>query len=162
MKHFHLNGIIDDDLLNKFYAFWNQYEEDDWTISIFSGGGFTAAGKTIINALNSRQGMVTLICHEAYSVAYEIFYRTKCKKILAETCKGMYHLSSAKMWITANMMASTEEDRVIVKDWKETRSQYIFAKEFMNKKEFKKFKKGDDVYFTFKRMKEIFPDAEVI
>jgi hypothetical protein len=32
----------------------------------------------------------------------------------------------------------------------------------MTKKELKKFKKDNDVYFPFERMKEIFPDAEVI
>lgn len=162
MKYFHLHGELNNESLASFYNFLNQYETEDCTISIRSGGGMTCVAKSIINAINSRKETVTLICHEAYSGAFEIFYSSNCKKILAETCKGMYHLSAAKMWMIANKQPFEDEDKVIVKNWEESSCQSEFVKKFMTKKELSEFKKGNDVYFTFKRMKEIFPDAEII
>lgn len=162
MKYFHLHGELNNESLESFYNFLNQYDTEDCTISIMSGGGSTCVAKSIINALNLKRESVTLVCHEVYSGAFEIFYRTKCKKILAETCKGLYHLSAAKMWVSANKRPFEKEDRIIAKNWKESTCQLDFVKQFMTKKELSEFKKGNDVYFTFKRMKEIFPDAEII
>lgn len=162
MKYFHLHGDIYEGLMVKFYEFCNQYESEDWTISIFSGGGATAIGKTIIHIINQRKSRVTLICHEAYSSAFDIFYNSNCKKILTRTCKGMYHFSSAKMYMQPTLKPEFKEDRCIVQNWKDSDWQIEMANKFLTDKEMKKFKKGDDIYFTFNRMKIIFPNAEII
>ena len=162
MKYFYLDAEIDKDLMNRFYEFCNKYENDEWTISLFTGGGATAAGKTIIHIINKRPEKVTLICHEAYSSGFEIFYRSKCKKILAETCKGMVHLSSMRMWIQSDTKPFYKEDECVIENWKNSTTLLTMVKKFLTATELKDFKGGHEVYLTFKRMKEIFPDAEII
>ena len=162
MKYFHLEGEINDELLTKFYEFCNSYEDNDWTISICSGGGFTTIGKTIVHLINQRPKRVTLICQEAYSSAFEIFYRSKCKRILTGFCKGMFHLNSAKMYMQSNLKPEFIEDRCIMQNWKDSNTNTEMAEEFLTTKELIKFKKGQDIYFSLERMKKIFMFAEVI
>lgn len=162
MKYFHLDAEIDKDLMNRFYEFCNQYENDEWTISLFTAGGATAAGKTIIHIINQRPEKVTLICHEAYSSGFDILYNSNCKKILAETCKGMVHLSATQMWMQSNNKPCYREDECVIRNWEYSTSFLKMVKKFLTVPELKDFKEGEDVYFTFKRMKEIFPDAEII
>lgn len=162
MKYFHLDSSINKELMNRFYDFCNQYENDEWTISLFTIGGATAAGKTIIKIINGRPDKVTLICHEAYSSGFDIFYNSKCNKILTDTSKGMVHLSSVEMLMQANGKPCYSEDRCIIENWGNSKSLLKMVKKFLTKKELKWLKRGEDVYLSFKRMKEIFPNAEVI
>jgi hypothetical protein len=63
----------------------------------------------------------------------------------------------------SNGQPTYSEDENIIKNWKErVKDEVEFVEKFMTPLELKKYKKGNDVYFTFKRMKEIFPDVEII
>lgn len=162
MKYFHIDSKIDKELLNKFFDFCNLNGEEDWSIVLYTVGGWTVMAKNILHVINKRHERVTLICNEAYSAGFDILYNAKCKKVLCENAKGMVHMSAAEMYMQSNGRPSYSEDECIVKNWKQSKKDYLFVRKFLTKNEIKKFKKGKDIYFTFKRMKEIFPDAEII
>jgi len=163
MKYFHIDSKIDKELLNKFLDFCNSNGEDEWTIIIYTVGGWVCMGKTILRIINLRKDKVTLILHEAYSSGFYIFYEAKCKKVMCSNGKGMIHIASAEMSVDADCNPRYSEDACIIKNWKQSKKEDDnWAKSFLTNKEFKKYKKGVEVYFTSKRMKQIFPDAEII
>lgn len=163
MKYFYIDARIDEKMLQKFFDFCNANPDDDWIITLWTNGGFSTASAQIISMINTRPDKVILVCHEAYSAGFDIFYRAKCKKIICATSKGMWHLATVSMTVDSRMKPVYTEDKTIVKNWKENKKSSIqFAEQFLTKKEFKRFKKGYDIYFTAKRMKEIFPDAIII
>lgn len=162
MKYFHIEGKIDRELLNKFLLFCNENGNEAWTIVINSVGGMSTVANCILYVINSRFKKCNLICLDAYSAAFYILYNAKCKKTIVKTAKGMYHLAAAEMYMSSNIKPSYTEDECIIKNWEQDKTDLGFAKKFMTPSEFKKFKQGSDIYFTFKRMCEIFPDAEII
>lgn len=163
MKYFHIDCKIDKDLLNRFFDFCNANGEDEWTIIIYTVGGWICMGKTILRIINLRKDKVTLILHEAYSSGFYIFYEAKCKKVMCSNGKGMIHKAAAEMFIDTDRKPRYSEDACIIKNWKHSKKEDDeWANKFLTKKEFKKYKNGNEVYLTAKRMKQIFPEAEII
>lgn len=163
MKYFHIDSKIDKELFNKFLDFCNANGEDEWTIIIYTVGGWICMGKTILRIINLRKENVTLVLHEAYSSGFYIFYEAKCKKVMCSNGKGMFHKPSAEMLISVDSKPIYAEDKTIVKNWTQSKKEdNKWVKKFLTKKEFKDYKKGYDIYFTTKRMKKIFPEVEII
>lgn len=163
MKYFHIDSQIDKELLNKFLEFANNNIEENWTIVIYTVGGTNVFAKSILHIINQRKDKVSIICNEAYSAGFCILYGAKCKKYLTQDCRGMIHMRSADINMQPTGKPSYTEDRCLIKNWKHHKSEdYNWIKKFMTDKEIKRYKRGNDIFFTFKRMKEIFPDAEII
>lgn len=162
MKYFFLDSRIDEVLLNKFFVFANDNMDYDWTITIWSTGGMTGMAKTILYIINSRKERVTLICNEAYSAAFEIFYFSDCKKVITKECKGCVHYSASDIRLMRNGKTNDAEHACILRNWQEDKNSTKWVRKVLTKEENKKFNLGEDIYFTTKRMKEIFPNAEVI
>ncbi len=97
-----------------------------------------------------------------YSAAFEIFYHAKCKKVLTRECKGIVDLSAGDIRLSRNGKANDPENLCVMKNWQEDKTSNKWVKKILVSEELKKFNKGEDVYLTTKRMKEIFPDAEII
>lgn len=161
MKYFHLNGIINEELLDKFIQFRNENEFEEWTIVLNSGGGKSNLTQVILYEINSRPQTV-LISTGIYSASFVIFYFAKCIKKITEGSIGMVHLRANDIRIQSHGKPEFSEDECIVKNHKETRDIDYAVEAFMTKSEIRRYRKGGDIYFTFKRMKEIFPDAEII
>lgn len=162
MRYFQLDGIIEESLLSKFMDFCNTYPEDECTIVINSGGGKTTLSEVVLSIINSNSGRFTLISAGCYSAAFYIFYFAKCKKRIAKQSLGMIHSEYVRdLCMNAKGKTIYDEDRCQVKNFK-TCDGDLFVESFLTKTEMKKYKKGEEVYFTFKRMKEIFPDVEVL
>lgn len=165
-KYFSFNKNITRDTYSSFLEFVNTNSEDNWEITIDSSGGLGRQTFHIISIINSRssQYKTKLVCLGAYSAAFLIFHQTKCKKVLATTCRGMFHYGLSEVTLSDNGEIWSREDEVAMKDLKRFSVPLLnkIAAKFMKKKELKQFKKGWDVYLSFKRMKEIFPDAEII
>lgn len=161
MKYFHLEGIINEDLLNKFIDFWNENQSEECTIIINSGGGKSSLTFFILDVINKNHDKITLVSCGCFSAAFYLFYKARCKKILTYGTTGMYHLPYIK---DVNLNIHNDpvytSDKCDIKNMKS--SDESFIKEFMKKKEIKAFNRGDDVYFTFKRLRKIFPDIKVI
>jgi hypothetical protein len=163
MKYFNIDGVLNEEMQRKFSDFANENKDEEWTITIYSTGGLKIVARFILSVINSRFERVTLISQESYSAAFTLFREAKCKKQIANLGKGMYHLGRVSMDIMANGKPVYFEDVSLLNNFREdTKNERKWVKKFMTKKEARKFKKGEDVYFTFKRMKEIFPDAEII
>lgn len=161
MKYFHLNGIIDEELLDKFIQFSNENESEDWTIVLNSGGGKQNLSQVILDIINNGK-QVTLISTGIYSSSFVIFYFAKCQKKLTVGSIGMIHLRSNSIKMQSHGKPEYTEDECVVSNWKVTKEIDSFVEAFMTKAELKDFRRGNDVFFNFKRMKEIFPDAEII
>lgn len=163
MKYFHIDSEINKELLNRFLEFANNNENEDWTINIYTSGGATVMAKSILYIINQRKDRVTLFCCEAYSAGFELFYDAKCRKVIVQKGKGMIHMNSSDISIQSNGKPSYSEGACIIKNWEQDKKEdRSWIKQILTKKEYKRYKKGWDVYFTFKRMKEIFPNAEII
>jgi ATP-dependent protease ClpP protease subunit len=162
MKYFHLDGRIVEELLNRFLGFMNETPSEEITIIINSVGGKECVSKLILNIINENKERCTLISLGVYSAAFYIFYNAECKRKMTYGSPAMWHLSSADMRMMSNKKPSYTEDETQLKNWVDDKIEIEFAEKFMTPKELRDFKKGIDVYFTFKRIKEIFPDVEII
>lgn len=161
MKYFQIEGIINNELLNKFIYFINQYETEKKTLILDSVGGKQHISRFLLNIINQNKDKFTLVLLGGYSAAFYIFYFAKCKKLLVKNAMGMIHYPYNKdISIDDRGKPVFSEDEYTLKN--NDKSQSDFVKEFMNASELRKFKQGKDVYFTFKRLKEIFNNAEVI
>lgn len=134
------------------------------TISLGCGGGSSTAAAVVTYALNLEHERITLIAGPGiYSSAFELFYWFKGEKMLAFSCRGMYHYSTREITLNADRTAASEEDRCMSKNMKaEQLRELEFAGSFMTEKELMRMKKGRDVFFTFERMQEIFPKCQII
>lgn len=161
MKYFQLEGIINEELLTKFMDFCNNYLHEDCTVVINSSGGKNNLATVILDIINSNTSKFTLVSAGCYSAAFYIFYSAKCKRKIIKGSIGMYHKSFAKdINVDSDSKPVYYEDKCLIDNFKDIDNSFILN--LLTPKEKKLFQKNDDVYFTFKRMTEIFPDVEVV
>lgn len=161
MKYFQLEGSINGDLLTKFMDFCNSYPNDEWTIVINSPGGYTNVACIILDIINNYAEKITLISAYSSSAAFTLFYFAKCKRRMIYGSLGMHHNEYIKeVIITENGTPKYDIDKCHIKNMKALSHNYL--SKVMTKKELKKYNNNNEVYFTFKRMKQIFPDVEII
>lgn len=154
MKYFAIDGDINQQMLERFTEFYNKgYEKI--SISLSTDGGDNWIGEVIIDMINNHPD-ATLIVQRAWSTGMAIAVQSKCKKTITSTCTGMYHYSTRQIWINdlGKPAYGSSIDNMKHLPYKKALSEK-FARNIMNKKEFKKFKKDKDVYFGYKRMCEI-------
>ena len=158
MKHHSIIGRIEAESYNSLINFLNESQDEHKSILINSGGGEVNYCYAIIYALNNVYHEIELVaCAGVYSAAFEIFYKFKGKKVILDGCIGMTHRQLLLISLTDNMQTAFREDDCRKKTSKEN-SQIIIDEysKFFTKKELANYKKGNDVYFTYNRMKEIF------
>lgn len=149
--------------IQKLLDIFNQ-EKGNILLGIDSVGGCNATNSFLLKMLNENKERVSvMVLNSVYSSAFVLFYDFKGKKYLSKGARGMYHYSHFEMSMNANGRPTLHEDIAVLKDRKRLfKEQIDFIKTFMTKTEQNKFRKGEDVYFDFARMQEIFPDAEII
>jgi ATP-dependent protease ClpP protease subunit len=155
-------GLLDNEMLVKFVDFVNSNTDEAWTIIINSGGGNFLATETITRIVNLHKE-TEIIVQAAFSAGFLFLIETKCKKTLSRTCRGMWHYGRWSIEYNDKHKPYYYDDECIIRNlpFHKKHSQSL-AKKIMNTTEYKDFLKDRDVYFDFKRMKEIFPNAEVI
>lgn len=162
MKVFQIASTIDKEFLEKFILFFNENRELECLIIVNSGGGDGDAAEAIIYMINKMPN-VTLFMQAAYSCAFELAWFAKCKKILSQTAKGMWHYSRLNMAINTKEKTYYSEDECMIRNLPiERKSIESVARKIMTAKEYKEFKENKDIYFDMQRMKQIFPDAQVV
>ena len=102
---------------------------------------------------------VVILWAWAYSAAFKIFHDYKWKKIMTYWSRGMRHQWHQAIDINDDWSITYLEDKVVARNNKKTADSPY---KWMTKKEKKLFIKWKDVYFDFERMKEIFPDIEIL
>lgn len=161
MKYFQLEGIINEGLVTSFMDFCNNNITEECTIVINSAGGKSTLATVILDIINSHSEKITLISAGVYSAAFYIFFYAKCKKKIIYGSLGMHHKCYLKdVFINEKGKPKYQEDICQIENLKSTKSNYL--ENFMTDEEKVLFDNDDDVYFTFNRMKELFPTVEII
>lgn len=152
-------NAIDQDTYVRLNEFLIEGSWEKWVI-LDSSWWSTAYKKLMLWQLNKHKDDVVLICWTwAYSAAFDLFYWFQWEKILIEWCRWMTHQWYIKdVSILDSWEIRDEEDVVMTWIYKKL---YKIPK-FLTKEEKKRYKKWEDVYLSFDRMKEIFSDAKVI
>ncbi len=132
-------------------------------IGLNCGGGGEAMRIFIQQLFAENADRITLVALVGiYSAAFDLFYKYEGEKVLTHGVAGMYHFSSLEARINANGKPEIGEAAAIFEGIKMSKArEEKTAASFMNSSELKRYKRGEDVYFNFKRMKEIFPDAQI-
>lgn len=134
------------------------HTEGKLVIGFNSNGGFQGLSRLIVDALNRNADRIELLAHTfVASAAFEIMWLFKGKKTISLGTGGMIHYGSLSVDMNDNCEVFYKSDKCYLKNvhhQKEWREQ--MAKEVLTTKEFKKFKKGKDIYIGYERMKRIF------
>lgn len=161
MKYFNIEAGLSPELLERFMDFYNNNQEGDITIVVNSGGGKEFIADVIAEIINNDKDRFTFMAVACYSSAFKLLYNVKCNRVMVNGCMGMMHKSYIDdIVVNSTRDYSYSKDICAVKTMVDIAP--VFFKDFMTPKEIKKYNKGDDVFFTFNRMKEIFPQAKVI
>lgn len=150
---------IDTDSYDSLAKFLSETEWEKWVI-LDSQWWATCYWILMSRQLELYKETTTLVCSTwAYSAAFKIFHDYTWKKLMCYWSRWMRHQGHQSIEINDNWMPTYQEDKVILKNNKEC---IHWPFERMSDKEKKEFNKWRDVYFTFKRMKEIFPDVNIL
>lgn len=163
MKYYLHSDGINPDTVRQMIEFV-QDNEGELTIGINSSGGDVSAAAFLLDCLNANKDRITIIAVTAvFSAAFSLFYRFNGKKKITTGCRGMFHYSTQPITMAANGRPDGWYDENALDVLKSDRAGLDeFAGLFMTPSELKKFRKNWDVYFNTQRMREIFPDAEII
>ena len=165
--------ILDKDILNDndyIQLIIAQIEEFEGNIRLFlsSDGGDPFLGIALVNVLNQPDNInrVELIANNYVgSSAFEIFYKFKGNRSIVFGTNGMFHHVSFggftatgdfKHKSNHNLYAAQQKARTLAKETER------MAKEFCTKKELKMIANGDNCYFPYERMLEIFKGINII
>ena len=161
MKYFQLEGTIDESLVTRFMEFCNNNLSEECTIVINSCGGKSTLATVILDIINSNSEKITLISAGVYSAAFYIFFFAECKRKIIYGSLGMHQKEYLKnVYINEKGKPKYNDDVCQIENLKIIKGNFL--SKIMTKKERLSYKNDDDVYFTFNRMKEIFPDVEII
>lgn len=139
--------------------------DDELQIGICCVGGENDVERFLLNALNENKDRITLVAMSAiYSAAFALFYQFKGKRKITFGTRGMYHYSGVNVRVAANGGIQDSEEKAAAEFTKRNQKQWqdSFANGFMSVSELRNFRSGKDVYFTFDRIKQIFPHLEII
>lgn len=161
MKYFFMRGAIDAELMNRFIDFYN-LGYDQVSIILNTEGGTGIYGQVIIQMINSIPDC-TLIMQKCYSTGFYIAQQAKCKKLIGFECKGMFHYGYHAIDLSMNGKPDTTLVKIIMEETKRIGPiRKAMAEIFMKAEELQEFEKGYEVYFGYERMKEIFPNAQIL
>lgn len=163
MKYYlHADGINDRSVMDTINFIQNN--EGELTIGLNSDGGGTSYAAFLLQCLNENRDRITLIALTGvFSAAFRVFYDFAGKKKMSHSCRGMYHYATQDVRMCAKVRPDGPDNEGIVSALKSDKlANDAFVEKFMTPAELKKFRKNWDVYFDFERMKQIFPEAEII
>lgn len=159
MNILYLKGEINDNSIDDFIKEYNKCSKDNpITIYINSCGGDVGHADIILNIINQNSKNITLIASgEIFSAAFNIFFFSKCKRIILEDCIGMAHFSWATFQLDETGKPSSEYDKFLMDEMKRNKSYTIkrFQSIGLNSRELNKIKNSKDCFFTVERLKEL-------
>ncbi len=129
-----------------------------------SEGGEIPAAEAIIDMINQNIDLIELAGYgDLLSCGFDIFFKTKCHRILLPNSLGMCHQASIQIDINESARPGDTRSKAD-KEWmKLQREQTLkFCNSLkMTDKEIADIKKGRDVYFHHKRMLELLKTQEI-
>ena len=132
---------------------------DNVKIYLNSTGGSEWCSLAIVDIINNNKDKVELIGFGyLLSAAFHIMVESKCKKRILDNTYGMYHQSIWDVEISALNKPSNVLDKFRVE--KSIKGYRVYYEEKckewgFSEQELKIYKKGEDVYFSYERFKEL-------
>lgn len=152
-RFLYLNGEMINSLLN----FYNSIssETNEAMIYLNSSGGLYCSMQIMLDIINHSKVKITLVAVEhIMPCAFLLFYFTKCDKILMSNCYGCVHTISSSFELRDKKF---DGDIIRLNEINDINKNIEHEfKSFLTNDELKKFKDGEDIYLSSKRMKEIF------
>lgn len=158
MKDYFFNNYLDyedgKDDLEKLVNFLN--ENPGSRVYFGSNGGICWVMEIVLEIINEKCGELVAVA-DIQSAGFKLFFLAKCKKRLAPSTTGMFHLAGRKMRITSEGRPDNEDDEFWFKETrKRTKEDIKFCESIgMNENEVKKIKASRNVLFTQKRLNEL-------
>ena len=153
------NIEIDENLTKEISECISNKDYDKVVIYLSSFGGSEWDAQVIIDMINENKDKVEVIGYgKLLSAAFLIFMDIKCKKRILDNSYGMFHQGNWSTDIRYNGNPSSDFYKFRVKQTKSKIYPYYVdkCKEWgFNEQELKKYKKGEDVYFSYERFKEL-------
>lgn len=160
--HLHADGINEISVMDTINFIQNN--EGELTIGLNSNGGGSSCAAFLLDCLNKNKDRITLIALTGvFSAAFRVFYDFAGEKKMSHGCLGMYHYESQDVMMFAKIQPDKPDGEGVISALKSDKSANdTFAEKFMTPAEIRRFRQNLDVYFDFERMKQIFPEAEII
>lgn len=156
-RFLYLNGEMNDEMINSLLNFYNSIssETNEAMIYLNSSGGLYCSMQIMLDIINHPKVKITLVAVEhIMSCAFLLFYFAKCNKILMSNCYGCVHTISSSFELRDKKF---EGDIIRLNEINDINKNIEHEfKSFLTNDELKKFKDGEDIYLSSKRMKEIF------
>jgi len=137
--------------------FLSKFNNEKYYLYFESKGGENASCEYLTNFLNFNKDNVILYTGNfIFSNGFQLVYDFKGEKIIGESTIGMIHLSSFEVEYI-NLKNKSSYEYVSSKDLLQYNELLIYKySQFLNKSELKELKKGNDIYLSNKKLKEIF------
>lgn len=153
-----IEGNVGPKMLSKITNALSDITKGDNLVLYFSSeGGCADTSTAIVDVINKNKDIVSLIFYgQLFSAGMQIFLFTECYKEILEGTRGMYHFAWQSMMISEHGRPTSDYDLFSMREMKETKDENINKlKNKLTAKEIQSISKGKDVYFSYKRMKEL-------
>lgn len=161
----HINEAISSETVDKIAKPLNELKKGEKLFIYFSSlGGEVHAAEAIIHIINSNIDIIEMAGYgDLMSAGFDIFFRSKCPRILLPNCIGMFHQST--VMIEINESSKPYEGRSQAeREWMRLQKELtvkLCTNLGMTDKEIAAIKKGKDVYFQYKRMQEFLKAQQI-
>lgn len=151
-----INEAISKDTVDKLSITLSNLKQNEKLFLYFSSeGGEVNSAEAIIHIINNNIDLIELVGYgDIMSSGFEIFFRSKCYRILLPNCLGMYHQGSIKIDVNEGSNPYQTRDKAD-KEWMRSQMEQTLKlcnSLKMNEKEITSIKRGKDVYFQYNRM----------
>lgn len=156
VNYCYLYGSVNRDMAKIVENIYNQ-GYDKYVFRLTSSGGDVGSSDWILYIMNQHKDKTTLIADSfIYSCAFDLFFRFKGHKKLVKGTIGMIHKRYIKTYIDSDSILDRLEE-LRVKELKRLNKKDVklFNKLKFNEKQLKKYNKGRDVSFSYKKMKKL-------
>ena len=151
----HINGKVNDEMLEKFIQMYNA-ESSEYIVYFSSSGGSTDTATAIIDLINRHSEKTTLICYwQILSAGFKIFYESVCNREITNNSIGMWHFGESDLTIDDRGKMPYIQDVLILKRNKTigyNNTLGLALKLGFNDAEIRRLKKGKDVYLLADRL----------
>ena len=123
-----------------------------------SEGGSVSVTSAMIDIINQNVDLIELVGYgELFSAGFNLFFKSKCNKILLSNSIGMCHISYMNVEINENLKLADPYGLALKKSFKKEKLiTEAFCKSLgMTSKEMNSVLKGKDAYFDYSRMLEL-------
>lgn len=156
MKYFTLEDINKDSFEAVIVFLEKEWEK---TIYVNSPWWTVTHCTLLLREINSRND-VTLIAYNISSSAFDLFYGFNGKKYLMDWCRWLIHqMYLENISVNSRWKIVYSNQKCAIKSLKQRNTRKY---EFLTKKEKKQYDKWRDINLSYKRLKKIFPNAEIL